>query len=217
MSAERLDWKERLRNRVVEILALAVVAFIVVRITMPRYEGRRELAREAHVLDVLRSIHDGETEVSSDGAPMKWLSELVAAAPPASALRTLAPRPATPEVELFESSGYLFALYVVDTGRSDDRAWSKRQSTGESTARGYAAFAWPARYGRDGQWAYFIDQRGKLLGSWNHSGLFDGTNPPFPPTAHPLRDYLSARKEGDDSEWMVFSDLPEIVPPPIGG
>ncbi len=212
MAPGRLDLPERLRLHVVELLVLVAVGFIAARILLPRTAGARVLAREARVLDTLRAIHDAEREAAAAGRT-RWLSELVADAPPASPLRDLVRRPPVADVELYERDDYLFALHVVDPGRSDDRAWSEAMATSTDASAGYAAFAWPARYGRDAQWAFFIDQRGKLLGSWNHAGLLDGTEEPFPPAAHPLRDYLSARKEGEDSEWFLFDERDELVPP----
>ncbi|MFG0318926.1 MAG: hypothetical protein ACF8XB_16760 [Planctomycetota bacterium JB042] len=218
MAPGRLDLPERLRLRVVELLVLVAVGFIVARVALPRSTGARVLAREARVLDTLRAIHEAERDAVAAGGT-RWLSELVTAAPPASPLRLLERRPPVADVELFERDDYLFALHVLDSGRSDDRAWSEGMATGTERPPAYAAFAWPLRYGRDAQWAFFIDQRGKLLGSWNHAGLFDGTEEPFPPAAHPLRDHLSAKKEGEDSEWFLFDELEEIVPPaePAGG
>ena len=214
MTARALDWKELARLRVVEIGVALALTFVIVRIVMPRSDGAEVLAREAAVLETLREVHAAQSAGHAAESTMRWLPQLVADAARGSRLAALAPV-GDDGVDLFLADGYYVALYVADPGRPDDRAWTSSQASAEAGAHGYGVFAWPETYGRGTQWAFFVDHRGKLLGSWNHAGLLDGKQEPFPPTAHPLRDYLAAKQDGEDAEWLLFTDVGEIVLRPV--
>jgi len=210
MALRTLDWKEGLRLRLVEVLVAAAILFIAARIAAPRTSGEEVLAREATVLEVLQEIHAAQLAAHEDGTVSRWLPGIVRDAAVGSRLAEVVAVP-NERVDLVEVGEYLVALYLVDPAYADDRAWTEGAGGAEAGRRGYGAFAWPKRYATDSQWAFFVDHRGKLLGSWNHAGLFDGVNEPFPPNAHPLRDYLSGKQEGEDAEWVLFSDCGEIV------
>lgn len=210
----RARWQEHVRSHVVELLIVGVLVFLGARLVMPFVTGERVAAREREVGEVLRAIHAAEQQAhGGESGRFRWLSELVAAAVPGDPLAALRPL-ATPaeQVEAFTGMDHVFVLFVGDPGRNDDRAWSPAAATDQAGASGYGAFAWPLDAGDDVQWAWYVDHRGKLLGSWNHDQLFDGFEPPFPPAAHPLRDYFQAQREGEDGAWFLFESLAEILP-----
>lgn len=205
-------WIDRLRRHTVEIAMIAVVVFVTLRIYRPLVDGADVVAREHAALGVLREIH--AAQIASKAGPSQsfsTLAQLVAAAPRGSALARLVEVPAD-GVDLFRVDGYFVALFLNDPDRNDDRAWTESTKQSPRAGRvGYGCFAWPVVYGPETQWVFYLDHRGRLLGSGNYGGLYDGTRGPFPPTANPLGDYFAAKKEGDDAEWFLFDSLREIL------
>ncbi len=191
---------------------IAIVGFVVFRIYRPISDGARVIADEHAVLAVLREIHAAETAAKrGPSQSFATLAELVAAAPPGSALAAVVEEPA-PGVDLYRVDGYLVALFLNDPDRNDDRAWKRSEARSPRAGRlGYGCFAWPAVYDSTTQWAFYVDHRGRLLGSWNHAGLYDGRQGQFPPTSNPLGEYFAAKKEGEDAEWFLFESLHEIL------
>ncbi|MBI4882032.1 MAG: hypothetical protein HY812_20585 [Planctomycetes bacterium] len=214
--ARRAELFDRLQRHSVPLAGLLVLLLVFMRSCAPQVDGAETVRREQRVLALLQAVHKAELEAAARGAhTLLWLDEICSSAPQDSPLRELdVVETRVPGVDLRAHSGYYLALCLHDPGRNDDRAWSRAMAVSPDVGtRGYSAFAWPAEYGPATQWAFFIDQRGKLLGGWNHRGLFDGQQDPFPPAAHPLRDYLIAKKEGTDAEWFVFAELDEVLLP----
>ncbi len=221
----RRDWKERILFHTGELILAAAACFMIVSIVSSTSTGAGMAKREDRITRALSKIHDAEIHALEESGHFKFLSELpelsrepifrdfrVEKAPRKSAKGDL------PPVELYTAQDYYFALYLADPARGDDRAWSREQAGGGADVgtKGYGVFAWPRRYREETQWAYYLDHRGKLLGTWNLTQLLDGTNEPFPPIAHPLRDFMNAQKSGDDSEWLEFKTdhpLKEITIP----
>ncbi len=214
--ARRAELLDRLWRHSVPVAGALVLLLVLVRSCTPQIDGAEAVRREQAALALLQAIHQAQLEAAKSGPQtLLWLDEICAAAPQDSPLRELAVvETRVPGVDLRAHSGYYLALCLHDPGRTDDRAWSRALAASPAAGtRGYSAFAWPEEYGPATQWAFFIDHRGKLLGTWNHRGLFDGQQDPFPPTAQPLRDYLIARKEGTEAQWFVFAELEEILLP----
>jgi hypothetical protein len=213
-SRHRLTLKDRLAQHSVEAAIVLVAFFVIFRIIVPQTRGQQIAEGELQVIRLLRELHKTQVEVAATGGErLLFLDELVRRSDPGSLLREAqsVSAPSAPDVDLLLLDGYYVALNLTDSGRDDDRAWSRSLATSDDVGRqGYSAFAWPAEYGPATQWVYFVDQRGKLIGSWNHNVVFDGLNEPFPPEAHPLRDYLAAEKEGEDAEWFQFKSMPEV-------
>lgn len=208
------NWRDLLSARLVELIAIVVLAFIAVRVVEPQTVGRRIAQREATVLGVLEAIHAAQREQFLAKQRYEWLAQLVAKAPADSVLSRLQPVTDNPrdDVQLFTIDAYYVAVALddPDTNSGRDFAPTRARSSALGT-REYQAFAWPAEYGETSEWAYFVSPRGKLVGSRNPAGLFDGTSDPYPPSAHPLQEIMRAQKDGEDCEWVQFKDLGEIL------
>ena len=206
--------KGRLRQHSVELAVLVLSIFVIYRILVPLAEGEASFNREQRVVQLLREIHKAQVKVAAEGGErLLWLDELIRQSKPGTLLREAqsSTAPEAPEVDLISLDGYYVALNLTDTGREDDRAWSRSLSVADDVGtEGYSAFGWPVEYGPGYQWVFYIDGRGKLMGSWNHLGEFDGLKEPFPPQAQPLRDYLTAEKDGKDASWFQFKSMPEV-------
>jgi hypothetical protein len=202
-------WSERLVARAAELLIVALLVFLGVRITGAVATGRDAAAIEVEIRRTVAAIHQAQARSVAGHGRFASLAELCAEAPADSPLAELRRVPAEAEVDLFAASGYLFALYRIDAaGDSARRVWT---SNADGPGAGYGAFAWPEEVSARTQWAYFVSNRGKLLGSPNLHAEMNGTAPPFPPAANPLRDHLRSRKEGEDGSWFLFEDLAEIT------
>lgn len=210
------NWRDFLSTRLVELIALAVLAFIAVRVVEPQTVGREIAEREARVIAVLDAIHTAQRERFSAQRQYEWLSTLVDAAPRGSLLaelRQVADNPRA-DVLLYEIDEYYVAVALDDPDTNSGRDFAPTRARASPLGRReYQAFAWPVNYRETSEWAYFVSPRGKLIGSRNANGLFDGTQEPFPPTSHPLQEMMRAQKDGDDGEWVLFKDLGEILAP----
>lgn len=210
------NWRDVLSTRLIELIAIGVLAFIAVRVVEPQTVGRRIAEREAKVVAVLEAIHAAQGERFAAERRYEWLSNLVDAAPaesPLSRLRLVADH-SRDDVILYEIDEYYVAVALDDPDTNSGRDFAPTRARSSPLGRReYQAFAWPADYGETSEWAYFVSPRGKLIGTRNASGLFDGMQEPFPPTSHPLQEMLRAQKDGDDSEWVLFKDLGEILAP----
>lgn len=219
MSSTSRQAPDRFQNRVLrhstEIVILLIAAWIGFRIYAADISGKAMADRERRAVEIMRAIHAGEqSAIAGTLGRMAWLSELVEKAPADTVLRKLTAVDAMPVqgVEVFKSRDYYFALYLVDPDLDDTRAFSRAMAkSSEVGKRGYGAFAWPVNYSDGSQWAFAIDHRGRLLGSWNHKATLDGFKAPFPPTANPLKDYNQAVRDSGDSEWFLFDDLGAIA------
>lgn len=204
------------RHSVWILIALAT-AFIGVRISRPEARAAATLQRETEVRAAMAALHDSQLAHFAAGDPHRCssLAEVVAASPPESPLRHFKLGEYA-GADVLEGHGYYLTMYLVDAGRDDDRAWSRRQASADAGQRGYGLFAWPMHYSSETQWAFFVDHRGWLLGTWNFEGRFGGLADPFPPPEHPLREYQDSLKSGAEPEWFLFrSDLGEIQVPLI--
>ena len=215
----RYSIKGRLAHHSVEIGVLLLLAFLVARIVSPLVEGSEIISREKRLISLLREIHKAQVDVAREGGErLLWLDELRGRSPADSLLLEAREEraPLAPEIDLISLDGYYLALYLNDSGRDDDRAWSRRLAVAADVGTaGYGLFCWPMKYGHKHQWVFYLDRHGKLMGGWNSNGVFDGLKEPFPPVAHPLRDHLAAKKDDKDAEWFQFRSLPE-VPLPLG-
>ncbi|MFH0946623.1 MAG: hypothetical protein V2A76_15625 [Planctomycetota bacterium] len=215
----RYSIKGRLAHHSVEIGIVLLLIFLVVRIVSPQVTGSDISAREKRLITLLREIHKAEVEVARNGGDrLLWLDELRLQSPADSRLREAREEqaPMAPLVDLLSLDGYYIALYLTDSGRDDDRAWSRQLAVADDVGtEGYGVFCWPMEYGPEFQWVFYVDRHGKLMGGGNNNGVFDGLNDPFPPVAHPLRDYLSAKKDDKEAEWFQFRSLPEVVTPKV--
>lgn len=218
-------------RRSCEWLVLLTVAFVVSRIVGAHHEGQAMADRERRAIEALKAIHSAQRDaVTTIGTRFLWLSELVerggaTATPPAgegdrasaaTPLSRLASHPSPdPKVEVFRVRGYFVALFLSDPVKNDGRAWAPSAAESDEVGQaGYGAFAWPEEYQEGSQWAFYLDHRGSLLGSWNHKAQFDGFQAPFPPIANPLKDYNQAKRDDANSEWFLFDDvLGEIETP----
>lgn len=207
----------RLLRRSCEWLVLLTVAFVVARIVGAHQSGESMADRERRAIEVLKAIHSAQREaVATIGTRFLWLSELRERSGEGSALARLATQTSPdPKVEVFRVRGYYVALYLVDPVKNDGRAWSRAGAESDHVGKsGFGAFAWPEEYQDGTQWAFYVDHRGSLLGSWNHKATFDGFQAPFPPTANPLKDFHQAERDDANSEWFLFDDvLGEIETP----
>lgn len=205
-----------LSTRLVETIAIAVLAFIAVRVVEPQSVGRRIAQREAKVLEVLEAIHGAQRASFLAEQRYEWLSKLVDGAPsgsPLTELRRVADVPRD-DVELFEVDDYYVVVALDDPDTNSGRDFAPTRARASPLGRReYQAFAWPVSYQETSEWAYFVSPRGMLIGSRNANGLFDGTQEPFPPTSHPLQEMMRALKDGDDGEWVLFKDVGEILAP----
>lgn len=208
------DW---LRRNSVQLAMVVLAVFVIFRLINPALAGNRVAERERLVLRIMEEIHRSQVEQAKSGAPgLSNLLQLRESAAAGSLLKTDSAIAESPDraVEVLAVDGYLFALGLADPDNPAGRSWSYLESGSEKAGRdGYSLFVWPARYGEESQWVFYIDHRGKLLGSWNHSGLLDGYSRSFPPAVHPLRDYLAAKKEDKDAEWFLFKALNEVAFP----
>ncbi|MBK6940112.1 MAG: hypothetical protein IPH13_07870 [Planctomycetes bacterium] len=203
-------------TRLVESIAICVLAFIAVRVVEPQSVGRRIAQREAKVIDVLETIHAAQRATFAADQRYEWLSKLVDRAPQDSALATLRRVSDVPrdDVELFEVDDYYVVVALDDPDTNSGRDFAPtRAHAAPLGRREYQAFAWPVDYAETSEWAFFVSPRGMLIGTRNANGLFDGTQEPFPPNSHPLQEMMRALKEGDDGEWVMFKDLGEILAP----
>jgi hypothetical protein len=209
---------ERIFRFSAEIAMLLAVAFIAFRIYSSTIDGGQMADRERRALEVLRAVHGAQRDAIAAGSPrFLWLSELREKSPAGSPLDRLTVHAAvpSPKVDVFRVRGYLVALFLNDPVREDGRAYATAAAESpEVGATGFGAFAWPEEYHEGTQWAFYVDQRGILLGSWNHKRAFDGFEAPFPSPSNPLKDYLEGKRNGDDSEWFAFDEvLGEIETP----
>ncbi len=217
------EWKERLLFRSGEVLLCGAAVFVLISVVASSWKGGTMARREARLVKQMKGIHDAEARAMEQGQHFRFLSELPEIGREAL-FRDFEPAkvpkrdqaPNAPTVELYTAQDYYFAVYLADPAKGDERAWSRANAGDpEVGTKGYGVFAWPRRYREETQWAYFLDHRGRLLGSWNLNQLLDGTNEPFPPTSHPLRDFMTAQKSGDDCPWIEFDKFTDIpVPEP---
>lgn len=212
------SFSSRLGRRTCEILVVLTVAFVALRIVGARSDGTAMANRERHATDTLKAIHAAQRDaIALLGTRFLWLSELRERAAPDSPLAKLFVHTAAPDpkVEVFRVRGYLVALFLTDPTRNDGRAWSRAGAESDHAGEaGFGAFAWPEEYAEETQWAFYVDHRGQLLGTWNHKAAFDGFEPPFPPVVNPLKDFNQARRDDGSSEWFLFDEvLGEIETP----
>lgn len=210
------NWRDVLSTRLVESIAIVVLAFIAVRVVEPQSVGRRIAQREATVIETLGAIHDAQRASFLDGRRYEWLSKMVDRAPresPLSRLRRVSDVPRD-DVELFEVDDYYVVVALDDPDTNSGRDFAPTRAHASPLGRReYQAFAWPVDYAETSEWAFFVSPRGMLIGTRNANGLFDGTQEPFPPSSHPLQEMMRALKDGDDGEWVLFKDLGEILAP----
>lgn len=214
--ARGVDLVDRLRGQTVWLLIALVAAFLVYRVVQPSRVAATVLAHESRVLAVLRAIHDAQKAALAPegGARARSLRD-IALADTSGVFDGFVLR-REGDVDLLQGDGYLVALaqsYPPEASRPAERTWTSQGADPDAGSTGYAAYAWPASYSIECQWAWFIDHRGRLLGGWNHQGRLDGTEPPFPPAVNPLRELNNAAREGEDGDWFVFEDRGEIVLP----
>ncbi len=209
---------ERLGRYSTEISVLVILTWIGFHILGAETQGRSMADRERRAYDVVRAIHQGEqAAIGTTGTRFLFLSELIEKSPETSPLRRLTRAEDCPNanVEVYRIRGYLVTVFLNDPIRNDGRAWSpKGAESKEPGTTAYGAFAWPENYQEGTQWAFFVDHRGTVLGSWNHKGAFDGYHSPFPPTINPGKDFREADSQSKTSEWFPFDDvLGEIETP----
>lgn len=211
-ASTRLPFLELLSRHVVEIGVAAAIAVIAWRLADGRAEGLETASWEHQAERTLKAIHRAEQEAKRSEGRYLLLSEILERAGAAASLGALHLDPAAADgVDLGRVGGYFVAVAIDDPASDDGRAWSQAdRATAAAGRASYAAYAWPVEYAERSQWAYFVDRRGFLLGSWNHDALFDGTKEPFPPELNPLKDYLAAERAGKDAEWFVFADPAQL-------
>lgn len=204
-----LGFRERMRHSMVWLLMAGLAAFLAWRIAQPGRIASRVRASERAALVALRTIHRAQVDAYAEAGaclPLARVFDRHREELAGFSLETVE------GVDLLRGHRYLIALWIsapADSAQDSDRIWNAKAPVGAGM-RGYGAYAWPEKYGRESQWAFFVDHRGRLLGGWNHNGLLDGTSAPFPPTVNPLYEYNLAVRRGEDGEWFLFEDLGEV-------